>query len=203
MSSTLDAINTLLNSIGEAPVTSADSQHPDVIAAKVILIKTSREIQSFGWWFNREFFTLVPNTSKELTLPGKTLSVDPSNRYLDYVQRGNRLYDLKNNSYKFNDSIRVEILIELDYDQLPFHAQNYIQYTAAGEMQNNFEGDTGKLQFLAQKAEFARQTLLKEELRNSDNNAMDRPTVINALYRVRPYRGSGSINPRFAGGVYR
>ena len=52
----LQAVNTMLSAIGEAPVNSiSGTNNVDVSVAKNILDETSLSIQSEGWNFNTEY----------------------------------------------------------------------------------------------------------------------------------------------------
>ena len=50
----LPAINQILASVGQAPVTTLDQTNPDVAIAYDTLLQVSREVQSEGWTFNTE-----------------------------------------------------------------------------------------------------------------------------------------------------
>uniref|UniRef100_UPI0040473467 hypothetical protein n=1 Tax=Shewanella sp. TaxID=50422 RepID=UPI0040473467 len=52
--SKLDAVNTMLSSIGEAPVSSLSSGLIEAEIAETILDTIDREVQSMGWHFNTE-----------------------------------------------------------------------------------------------------------------------------------------------------
>ena len=51
----LAAVNELLQSIGQAPVTTLDTSNPDVAMAWNTLVTTSRNVQAEGWTYNREY----------------------------------------------------------------------------------------------------------------------------------------------------
>ena len=50
----LPALNNILASVGQAPVTTLDQTNPDVAIAYNTLLEVSREVQAEGWTFNRE-----------------------------------------------------------------------------------------------------------------------------------------------------
>lgn len=57
----LEAVNTMLGAIGEAPVSSIESpENPDVQIALSILRDTTRSVQTEGWQFNTEFGLEIP-----------------------------------------------------------------------------------------------------------------------------------------------
>ena len=76
----LNAVNTMISVIGEAPVnTLGGTAVPvTVVQAESTLDEMSRAIQSEGWHFNTEHeYTLTPDAStSKITLPNNTLRVD-------------------------------------------------------------------------------------------------------------------------------
>ena len=65
----LPAINQILASVGQAPVTTLDSTNPDVAIAYNTLVQVSREVQGEGWTFNREFdYPLTPDADDNICL---------------------------------------------------------------------------------------------------------------------------------------
>ena len=62
-SSELDAVNSILMSVGESPVNTLTTQSPEVAIAQTTLRQITREIQAEGWSFNSEqsvkFITVV------------------------------------------------------------------------------------------------------------------------------------------------
>ena len=60
----LPAVNEILASVGQAPVTTLDQTNPDVAIAYDTLINTSREVQSEGWLFNtEEYYPMTPDAN--------------------------------------------------------------------------------------------------------------------------------------------
>ena len=97
----LEAVNAMLSTIGEAPVSSLASGLLDAETAETILNDVSREVQSMGWNFNtEEDFPASPNDSNEIVLPAEIVRADLAQSQTkfrstkeEYVQRGNRMYD--------------------------------------------------------------------------------------------------------------
>ena len=56
------------------------------------------------------------------------------------VLRGNRLYDRRNHTFKFDKPIRVDTVILLPFDQLPEVAREYITFRAARIFQERVVG---------------------------------------------------------------
>jgi hypothetical protein len=131
----LEAVNTLLDIIGESPVsTLEDTGLADVAKARRTLKETSREVQSRGWHFNtEENYSLPRDDSNQIFVPPNTLRVDTTKEFYQYdvVQRGQRLYDRKNHTYSFDKTLKVNLLVFLDFEELPEAARNYITIRAA------------------------------------------------------------------------
>ena len=65
----LPAINQILTSCGQAPVTTLDQTNPEVAIAYATLLQVSREIQAEGWTFNKEYhYEFTPDNNKEILL---------------------------------------------------------------------------------------------------------------------------------------
>ena len=70
----LPAVNQILTSCGQAPVTTLDQTNPEVAIAYDTLLQVSRETQSEGWTFNKEFhYEFVPDANKEIVIPNNIL----------------------------------------------------------------------------------------------------------------------------------
>jgi len=140
----LDAVNLMLNSIGEAPVNSLDVGLADVATARLTLWRTSREVQSRGWHFNtEEGITLSPTVEGHIPLPENTMRVDTNEQEyqdVDVVQRGNRLYDRKNHTYIFAKALKLDFIFFLNFEELPEAARWYITVKAARRFQNDVMG---------------------------------------------------------------
>jgi hypothetical protein len=139
----LEAINIMLSSIGESPVNSLTSGLVDAEMAETILNATSRDVQSQGWHFNTEpSYGIVPLASGELLLPANCLKVDQisSEREFDLVQRGSRLYDRKKHTFKIGRTVQVDMVIMLDFEQLPEAARRFITLKGARVFQDRAVG---------------------------------------------------------------
>ena len=78
----LDAINTLLSSIGTAPVTNTATANTDAVMAKNYIDRARREIQTEKWWFNTEQnYTLTPDINGEIPLEKNIINIDSIGRF--------------------------------------------------------------------------------------------------------------------------
>lgn len=141
----LEAVNSMLTTIGESPVSSVDNSGVvDAAIANQVLQEVSREVQGRGWHFNTEVeFPLSPTfPEKEIRLPDNVLEVDSvgTDQRIDVVQRGKRLYNRKENTYQFDRPIKANMVIQLPFDELPQYAREYVVTRAARIFQKRTVG---------------------------------------------------------------
>lgn len=141
----IQAVNIMLASIGEAPVSSLDDPTlGDVSIAESILDETSVEIQTKGLHCNTEInYPLTANTNGEIEVPANVLSIDSSgtSTITDVVQRGTRLYNRTDRSFTtFTGDLIVTMALLLEFNELPQHVKRYITVKAARRFQNRILG---------------------------------------------------------------
>ena len=133
----LPAINQILTSCGQAPVTTLDQTNPEVAIAYDTLLQVSREVQSEGWTFNREYHytDITPDVNKEILIPNNIiqikLSEDSQNTSHDGIRRSGKLYDRQNHTYQWDYSPEFDIIWYFDWIDLPDPIQTYITARAA------------------------------------------------------------------------
>ena len=111
--SKLNAVNTLLAIIGEAPVNSLNPPLTgDASLADQVIDEVSREVQGAGWSWNTMLYDSIPldASTGQSQLPSNTLAVRfnplsyPSQQF---VLRGLRLFDRVKNTYDLRTSLGV------------------------------------------------------------------------------------------------
>jgi hypothetical protein len=183
---TLDAVNIILAGIGEAPVSSLVSDNQDVTNATRKLDEAQREITGRGLWFNTECFTVTP-VAGEYSLAPNVYTAKPVRwDKRQFVQRGRRLYDLANNRYDGNtDDIDVEMIIGLEYEDLPEEARQAILYQAVRKFSDSIIGSVQLHQITAQDELAARAALMSRHLEEVRYNSFDAPTPLRTVARWR------------------
>jgi hypothetical protein len=173
----LEAINRILQMMGEAPVNSLNGQFGLAQQAEEMLKDISRKLQTDGWSFNTDYERdMIPDAITKEVAVGVNVSrvvVDIYNYpSLDVVQRGNRLYDRRANSYQFDQSFKADVTYLLDWEELPEHARQYIVVKAGRHLQEAILGsaDLSKINITAE-AE-ARALFLEEETYVSQNSML-------------------------------
>jgi hypothetical protein len=183
----LEAINTILSVIGESPISSLSeiSSVADAVTAQSILSEVSRQVQTKGWHFNTEKnFELSPEAfSKEIVIPTNALRVDAmgSDRLLDVVQRGSRLYNRETHTYIFESSIKCDLVILLPFTDLPQAARHYVTIKAARVFQARTVGAEALYSFTAIDERDAMADLKRAEGITGDYNIL---TGNSSVYRT-------------------
>jgi hypothetical protein len=152
---TLDVVNAMLGTMGEAPLNSLEDAHALRGSCMRVLNSVNRRIQGRGWWFNREYLTLSPGVvDSSIYLPGDTINVRADRMYLraeDAVvgQRASRLYNMDGGTYVFDHALDVELVRLVPFDSLPELAAAHIGAQAVLEFQTSYDGDSTKTRQLA------------------------------------------------------
>lgn len=168
----LEAVNALLRFIGEQPVSTLDSaQVSSAYIAQRIIHDTSRVTQSSGYWFNKEAdYELAVDKQGYINVPSNVLKIDPSDRKLNYVLRGAKLYDKENHTYFFKNNVKVDLVFFLPFEELPQTARQYITLKALKEFQISVLGSELLYQVSVQEEFAAYQALRTEDVENEDAN---------------------------------
>ena len=160
----LPAVNQILQSCGQAPVTTLDQTNPDVAIAYSTLTQVSQEVQAEGWSFNLELdYEFTPDTNNEILIPNNVLQIDPAPEYfeLDVVRRSGKLYDKVKHSYTFTEVLRCDVKWLFDWVDLPIPIQDYILARAATIVSSRIVGDPTQFQMLGQKEAYNRAMALE------------------------------------------
>lgn len=171
----LEIVNAMLWINSEARVSTLSSTNPSVQDAKAVLNTVNTSVQKRGWWFNTEVIDLVSTLDNEIIIPSNTLSIDPMDTRKNYTQRGTRLYDLTNNTYKISETVKVRLVILLDINELPLVVLDYIRHKAVFEYYMGNDGDPNKTQALFSLVKEAWALLQSEDLKNKDVNIYNSP----------------------------
>ena len=174
----LEAVNTLLATIGESPVNSLTSGLVEASLAEQTLDNVSRAVQSMGWSFNTDLtFKLTPDANNEINLPANCLHVDTTALRMssesDLVQRGMKMYDRIKNSYTMAIPIEVDMVVLLNFDEMPETARRYATVRAARILQDRVLGSDALHSFNSADEESAWIALVHNESDVKDLNIFD------------------------------
>lgn len=181
----LQAINQILSSVGQAPVTTLERTNPDVAISYDTLNEVSRVVQSEGWTFNREYnYPFAPNEKGEIGYPPNVLQLDAStdpryysNDQYDTIRREGKLYDRRNHTFKFDKTIFCDVKWYFDWEDLPIPIQDYIVGRAATVVSSRLIGDPEQYQILAQAEGYLRSNAMEYETQQGDYNFLQSPRM--------------------------
>ena len=201
ISDELPAINQILSSIGQAPVTTLDQTNPDVAIAYNALLEVNKEVQAEGWAFNTEYeIPITTNGDKQYEVASTILQIDLSSTYkgdIDIVRRRDpsdskvKLYDRYNHTYAIgtvaNDTWDVDIVYHFDFIDVPIPIQNYMTAKAATIVAQRIIGDAALVQTLQQRETLARSVALEYECNQADYSIFGHPQGSKNYTSYKPY----------------
>lgn len=190
----LEAVNTILSTIGEAPLNTLIGTLPvDGTVAKNVLNEVSRDVQSEGWHFNTHYkVQLARNTTNKIPLATNVVRVElnprkyPKQDY-DVVQRNDLLYNLATNSDVFEKNFEdVVVVYLLNFADIPEQAKKYITIRSARIFHDRTLGANALHKFTTEDEKKAYSILLQAESATGDYSIFDTPEQ---NYIVNRYRG--------------
>ena len=189
--SELEAVNTILSTIGEAPLNTLSGSLPvDGTIAKNVLSEVSREVQSQGWHFNTHYkVTLSRDTNNKIPLATNIVRVeiDPR-RYskvsYDIVQRNNELYNLAKNEDTFDTNFKdATVVYLLPFDEIPEQAKRYITIRSARIFHDRTLGANTIHKFSQEDEAKALSILKQAESHTGDYSIFDSPEQAYTILR--------------------
>ena len=190
----LPAINQILSSCGQAPVTTLDTTNPDVAIAYDTLLQVSREVQAEGWTFNKEYhIEFTPDTDDFIQIANNVLQIkltdNAANREHDGIRRSGKLYDRQHHTFKWtNSTVECDVVWEFDWVDLPQPIQDFITARAATLVSQRIVGDTEQYQMLQQQEAFARAMALEYETQQGQFTFFGHPQGQQNYYQsYQPY----------------
>ena len=176
----LEAVNTILSTIGEAPLSTLTGSLPvDGTTAKNILNEISREVQSAGWHFNTQYkVDLTRDTNDKIPVGTDVVRVQLNDKYdkssYDVVQRGTYLFNLAKNSETFDQDFTENTLIYLlDFDKLPEQARRYITIRSARVFHDRTLGANTLHKFSSEDEARSLSVMKQAEMATGDNTIFD------------------------------
>ena len=197
----LPAVNQILSSVGQAPVTTLDQTNPDVAIAYNALLEVNKEVQGEGWAFNTEYeIPITTNSDKQYLIADNVLQIDLSSTYkgnIDVIRKKDindgkiKLYDRYNHTFAIgtvaNDTWDVDVVWFFDWIDLPAPVQNYIVAKAATISAQRIIGDPQLIQTLQQREALARANALEYECNQGDFTIFGHPEGNRHYTSYKPY----------------
>ena len=204
-STELDAVNSILMSVGESPVNTLTVQSPEVAIAQKTLQQVCREVQAEGWVFNTEHeYPITLDSSNHCVIPQNVLEIDLSHaRHGDHFnvvrKKDNgisKLYDKNEHQFNFesvNESkLYCDIVWMIDFEALPQVFKDYITVRASRIASNRMVSDPNASELIGTDEQLARALAVEYDTRVADHNIFS-----NQEYRTNPasvYRPYQVIN---------
>lgn len=184
----------MLGTLGETPLNSLDEDHPFVADGIRTLTRMNKREQMKGWWYNKEVLTLArePGTNF-IYLPDDVLSVDPELSIYNYAQRGRRLYDMGKSKYEFDADVKVKIIREIPFEDLPAAASAVIGLSAVLVFCRTYDADKQKMDEIKRDLRDAIITFNAEHIRYSQTNLLTRPSMMAKFNQLGFSPGLGGV----------
>jgi len=189
----LEAVNIMLRSIAETPVTSLSVDTiEDAQIALSTLREVSRNFQAQGWHFNTDYdYPLSTDGNDKIPYPTSAAHCDPmTDSGYDLVKRGGFFWDRENLTFTYPGvtSIKFKIVWMFDFEDLPQLARNYIAMVATRKFAQDIMGDEATVSWTGADEQKAYAMFVGDDLRRADLNMLDGSmSVYRAVRRRSPW----------------
>ena len=194
----LSAVNAILGSIGQSPVSSLDYTNPEIAFIYNLLKESNQDVQSEGWSFNLEYhLKYFTGTNNKITIESDVMRIDGTDawdRTRDFVRRRDtsdniwRVYDRVNHTFEYPDDeyFYFNVVRLLKFEDIPAPFQRYIIYKASGRAAVQLVANPNLQKMLATFEMQARAAAMEYECNQGDHNFMGWPDE-SAYQSYKPY----------------
>ena len=195
----LSAVNAILGSIGQSPVSGLDFANPEISFIYNLLKESNQDVQSEGWTFNVEYHIkeTVSTTDNKIIIGSDVIRIDNTDewdRTRDFVRRKDsadgiwKLYDRVNHTFEYpdDDYFYVNKVRLLSFEDIPAPFQRYIVYRASGRAAVQLVSNANLQKMLQQYEIQARAACMEYECNQGDHNFMGWPDE-SAYQSYKPY----------------
>ena len=191
----LSAVNSILGSIGQSPITSLTGNaqaNPEIAFIQTILSETNKNVQGEGWHFNKQDHLKVdPDTNGHFIIPANYLRYDVhdglSDRTIDVRRKDGKLFDNVNNTEVFTKSLYFDITFLLAFEDVPPTIQRYIIARASVRAATQLVSNPDLVKLLQLEESQTRAAALEYECEQADHTFFGFPQDSN--YRsYQPYK---------------
>ena len=187
----LSAVNSILGSIGQSPVTTLNYENPEVSYIYNILTEVNKDVQNEGWHFNTEYHIATePDANKHITIANNAIRYDIhdglKDRSKDVVMRNGRLYDLVNHTDEFTQTLYLDLVTLYTFEDLPNPFQRYITYRAAVRAATQLVSNPQLAQLLKEDEFKSRAACLEYECDKADPSFFGNPHE-SVYHSYQPY----------------
>ena len=198
----LIAVNQILSSIGQAPVTDLNQTNPDVAIAYNTLLEVSRDVQTEGWTFNKDYNVKVYPQIDPITLERfipwgedvieMNISQDPSyfqKSQHKTVKREGKVWDRQRQTFEFpKDYYYFDFVRLYNWDDLPIPIRDYITARASAMTSQRVIGDPTQYQMLQQKEAYCRAYAMEYECNQGQYSMFGDPKNGTNYNSFQPYK---------------
>ena len=179
-SSELDAVNSILMSVGESPVNTLETQSPEVAIAQTTLRQVVREVQAEGWTFNSEFAKKFLTDVNDQVLLGDDIIQIDTNRYhhldtYDVIRKDGKVYDRYShkNTFPEDEHLYLDVIYMYAYEDIPQPFKDYITAKACRIASTRMVSDLEIANALQQDEVIARANAIEYDTRQADYNVFN------------------------------
>ena len=176
----LSAVNSILGSIGQSPVTNLDHDNPETSFIFNILRETNVDVQSEGWVYNLELnYEFAKDTNGYINIPSNILRLDRTddhkNRTMNLVRRNGRLYDKVKHTDVFTENQHLDVTWLFPFEEMPVPFRRYIVYKAAGRAAAQLVGNADLVRLLALQETQARAVCVEYDCNQAEHSMLGFP----------------------------
>ena len=189
----LSAVNSILGSIGQSPITSlVGQQNPEIEIIQNLLDEVNKDVQSEGWHFNTEYkIKTSPDSNGHFVIPADAIAYDindgQADRFKDVVRRDGKLYDLVHQSDVFTSDLFLDKITLVAFTDVPPAIQRYIIARASRRAATQLVSNTELVKLLQLNEIQTKASALEYDCQQSDANFMGWPNE--SSYRAyQPYK---------------
>ena len=204
----LSAVNSILGSIGQAPVTTLGAvttdvtnsgqeivntfANPQIAIIHNLLMEVTKDVQNEGWHFNKQDNKKVsPDGNGNFLIPNNYLRYDVHgglyDRNLDVVRKNGKLWDNVKDSDVFTGDLYFDITYLLDFNDVPPAIQRYIIARASVRAATQLVSNPDLVKLLQLEEAQTRSTALEYDCEQGDHTFFGFPQESN--YRsYQPYK---------------
>ena len=194
----LSAVNAILGSIGQSPISGLDFANPEISFIFNLLKESSQDVQSEGWTFNIEYHIKeTVGADNKIIVESDVSRIDNEDawdRTRDFVRRKDtsdgiwKLYDRVNHTFEYpdDDYFYVNKVRLLKFEDIPAPFQRYIIYKASGRAAVQLVSNQQLQGMLGTYEAQARAACMEYECNQGDHTFMGWPDE-SAYQSYKPY----------------
>ena len=195
----LSAVNAILGSIGQSPISGLDFANPEISFIYNLLKEVNQDVQAEGWTFNIEYHIKENvGADNKIIIESDVTRIDNTDewdRTRDFVRSKDttdgiwKLYDRVNHTFEFpdDDYFYVNKVRLLKFEDIPAPFQRYIIYRASGRAAVQLVSNGQLQQMLSAYELHARASCMEYECNQGDHNFMGWPDE-SAYQSYKPYQ---------------